>query len=331
MAIDLREIEQKYNGAVGVTVLSQGDLPDGRRPRQAGSRSSAGEAVLAYLDIQAARLAALGPAVRRDEADAVHQMRVAARRLRAALQAFPAVLPRPATQHLRDELKWLGQVLGTARDIEVLKGDFSSALDATPAELVLGPVKPRLAAHFAPRETAARQAALDALDSPRYVALLDQLHSLLTAQPQGKAAAAPAAQALPHAVGQAYLRTKRGMRRAGQQPPGPSRDLMLHEARKAAKRARYAAEVARPIAGKPAGRFAARMKAVQSVLGDHHDAITAQAAAREIGVNAHLAGENGFTFGVLHQRASHQAVTAEGQARKAWKRAASRKSRRWLR
>jgi CHAD domain-containing protein len=106
---------------------------------------------------------------------------------------------------------------------------------------------------------------------------------------------------------------------------------MLHEARKAAKRARYAAEVARPVAGEPAGRFAAGMKAVQSLLGDHHDAITAQAAAREIGVNAHLAGENAFTFGLLHQRASQQAVTAEGKAKKAWKRAASRESRRWLR
>lgn len=331
MAIDLREIEQKYDGAVGVTVLSSGNLPGGTRPRQAGSGSSAGEVVLSYLDTQAARLAALGPAVRRDEADAVHQMRVAARRLRAALQSFTGVLPRPATQHLRDELRWLGQVLGTARDLEVLKGDFDSALDATPTELVLGPARARLATHFAPREAAARRAALEALDSPRYVALLDELHSLLTTQPQGKAAAAPAARALPHAVGQAYRRTKRGIRRADQLPPGPTRDLMLHEARKAAKRARYAAEVARPVAGRQAGRFATRMKAVQSLLGDHHDAITAQAAAREIGVNAHLAGESAFTFGVLHERASHQAAAAEEQAAVAWRRAASRKSRRWLR
>jgi CHAD domain-containing protein len=330
MAIDLREIEQRHDAAAGVTIASPEDPRAGGRPRQAGSGSSAGEAVLAYLDIQAARLAALGPAVRRDEQDAVHQMRVAARRLRAALQAFPAVLPRPTTEHLRDELRWLGQVLGSARDLEVLKGDFSSALDATPAELVIGPARARLSTHFAPREARARQAALDALGSPRYVALLDELHSLLSAPPRGKAARASAARTLPHAVGQAYRRTRRGMRRAGQLPPGQARDVMLHEARKAAKRARYAAEVARPVAGKQAGRFATRMKAIQSVLGDHHDAITAQAAAREIGVNAHLAGENAFTFGLLHERARHQATAAEGQAQKAWKQAARRKSRRWL-
>jgi CHAD domain-containing protein len=331
MAIDLREIEQKAAGPAGLTAAAAADRPGGSRPRPAGSRSSAGDAVLAYLDRQAARLAALGPAVRRDEADAVHQMRVAARRLRAALQAFPAVLPQAATRHLRDELKWLGSVLGTARDLEVLEAGFRDALDATPAELVIGPAQARLTTHFAPREAAARQAATDALDSPRYVALLDDLHSLLTRPPEGKAATARAAKTLPHAVGQAYRRTRRGMRRADQLPPGHARDLLLHEARKAAKRARYAAEVARPVAGQRAGRFARRMKAVQSVLGDHHDAITAQAAAREIGVNAHLAGESAFTFGLLHERARQQATVAERQAGRAWKRAAGGKSRRWLR
>ncbi len=258
-------------------------------------------------------------------------MRVAARRLRAALQAFPAVVPSPATQHLRDELRWLGQALGMARDIEVLKEAFQSALAATPIELVLGPAKARVTVHFAPREATARQVVLDALDSPRYVALLDELDALLAAPPQGEAATAPAAQALPHAVGQAYRRTRRRIRRARQLPPGPARDLMLHDARKAAKRARYAAEVARPVAGKRARRFARRMKALQSVLGDHHDAITAQAAAREIGVHAHLAGENAFSFGLLHERARHRALAAAGQAKKAWKRAAGPKSSRWLR
>ena len=45
-------------------------------------------------------------------------MRVATRRLRAAIQAFPAVVPE--TAHLREELKWLGQVLGAARYGEML-------------------------------------------------------------------------------------------------------------------------------------------------------------------------------------------------------------------
>ena len=73
------------------------------------------------------------------------------------------------------------------------------------------------------------------------------------------------------------------------------------------------------------------MKAVQSVLGDHHDAVTARAAARQIGMQAHLAGENAFTFGLLNERAHDEARQCERQARKAWKRATARKPRRWLR
>ena len=82
-------------------------------------RSQAGKVVSAYINAQAAQLKALDPAVRRDQPDAVHQMRVTTRRLRAALQAFPKVVP-ASTAHLRDELRWLGQVLGDARDAEVL-------------------------------------------------------------------------------------------------------------------------------------------------------------------------------------------------------------------
>lgn len=72
------------------------------------------------------------------------------------------------------------------------------------------------------------------------------------------------------------------------------------------------------------------MKAVQSVLGDHQDAVTARAAAREIGVHAHLAGENAFSFGLLAGRAHRDTQEYQRQARRAWKRASRRKARRWL-
>ncbi|MGH3165480.1 MAG: CHAD domain-containing protein, partial [Trebonia sp.] len=74
--------------------------------------STAGEVVLTYLGEHAARLESLAPAVQRDEPDSVHQTRVTARRLRSTLQSFPMVVPREATERLRDDLKWLGGVLG---------------------------------------------------------------------------------------------------------------------------------------------------------------------------------------------------------------------------
>ena len=98
------------------------------------------------------------------------------------------------------------------------------------------------------------------------------------------------------------------MHRAKRAPAGAARDVALHEARKAAKRARYAADAAEPALGKQARRFAKRMKAVQSVLGDHQDAVTARTVAREIGMQAHLAGENAFSFGLLNERAHRDAA-----------------------
>jgi len=66
------------------------------------------------------------------------------------------------------------------------------------------------------------------------------------------------------------------------------------------------------------------MKAIQSVLGEHQDAVTAREAARDIGVQAYLAGENAFTFGLLHERAHRDARDHQHQAWPAWKRASVR-------
>ena len=131
-----------------------------RPPVIAGTRpprdSSAGDVVLAYLRIQAHTLKTLEPAVRADEFDSVHQMRVATRRLRAVLRTFGQVIPRTDSEHLAGELQWLGRELGAARDAEVLAGHLRDSLRPTPPELLIGPVQARVQGHFAPRRAAAR-------------------------------------------------------------------------------------------------------------------------------------------------------------------------------
>jgi CHAD domain-containing protein len=292
------------------------------------SGSTAGDVVLGYLAAQVARLQALDPAVRWNEPDSIHQMRVTTRRLRSTLQTFTKVIPAAATRHLIDELRRFGRVLGDARDGEVLSEHLLAGLDAFPVELVLGPARARIRAHFAPVEAAARAAVLEELDSPAYFAMLDELDRLLGDPPLTTEAARPASQVLPSAVARSYRRTRRRMRRAKRIPAGPTRDTALHDVRKAAKRARYAAEAARAADGKKARRFAKRMKAVQSVLGDHQDTVNARAAAREIGIHAHLAGENAFSFGLLQERAYRDAQDLQAQALRTWKRA-RKTARRW--
>jgi CHAD domain-containing protein len=105
----------------------------------------------------------------------------------------------------------------------------------------------------------------------------------------------------------------------------------LHEARKAAKRARYAGEAMTPAIGAKARRFAKQMKNVQSVLGDHQDAVVARQVERELGISAHLAGENAFSYGLLHGRDACDRERLQAQAWRTWKRASRRCYRRWMR
>ena len=292
--------------------------------------SAAGDVVLAYLRIQAHTLKTLEPRARADEFDAVHQMRVATRRLRAALRTFGQVTD---GGHLAGELQWLGRELGAARDGEVLAGHLRDSLRPVPPELVIGPVQARVQGYFAPRRAAARANLIKALDEPRYQRLLAELDRVAAGPPNGPLAASKARKVLPAAVRHAYRQAERRMRTARHTPPGPARDAALHRARKSARRARYAAEAASAIAGKTgkkARKFARQMKRVQSVLGDHHDAVLARQAARDLGIGAHLAGENAFTYGLLHERELHHAERLQTRASRVWRDASRPKRRRWM-
>ncbi len=312
----------------GLLPSANGQQPDGSRAPVLAP-GSAGAAVLDYLRQQADRLVALDALVRLDEPDAVHQMRVTARRLRSALQSFKEIIPASRSATLIGQLKWLGGVLGQARDAEVLSGRLTRNLRQTPVEQVVGPVTARVQAHFARVQAAARREATAALDSPRYFALLDELDQLLAAPAVEADAARPAGEVLPRAARRAYRRTGRRLRRAARSQPGQSREVAYHQARKAAKRARYTGEAVSPALGRRARRFTKQMKQVQSVLGEHQDAVVARGLDRELGMSAHLAGENAFSYGLLFEREMELAERLEHQADRLWKHRARPHFRRW--
>ena len=93
------------------------------------------------------------------------------------------------------------------------------------------------------------------------------------------------------------------------------RNVALHEARKKAKRLRYAAESAVPLLGKRAKRVAVSVKKVQQALGAHQDTVMSRRVLRDYGVRAHLSGENGFTFGRLHALEQARATSAVQRVR----------------
>jgi CHAD domain-containing protein len=85
-----------------------------------------------------------------------------------------------------------------------------------------------------------------------------------------------------------------------------------------------------PVFGRPARRFARRLKRVQSVLGAHQDAVITRGVLRDLAVRAHLGQENAFAYGVLHRREDAEAAGLQRKARRAWRKASKRRHRRWL-
>lgn len=282
---------------------------------------TAGGRILAHLREQADKLVTYDAAVRRDLPDSVHQMRVATRRLRSAFRTYRKILDPAATRPVADELRWLARELGVDRDQEVLAERLTARVDALPVTLLLGPVRGRLRAWSAAGRAASRDRTLAALDSERYAALLDALHTLLADPPLRPAARKDAAAVLPRAILKDHERLAARIDRALALPAGHDRDVAMHEARKAAKRARYAAEAATPVLGKPAKRFVKRVKAVQKVLGEHQDGVVARKTLRDLGIQAHLAGESAFTWGLIYGQEEAGAAECERELPTVWARA----------
>ncbi|HUZ53401.1 MAG TPA: CYTH and CHAD domain-containing protein [Streptosporangiaceae bacterium] len=304
--------------------------PERAEQRPPGGSAPAGQVLQAYIGAQFSLLKSLDPMVRGSEPDSVHQMRTTVRRLRSTLQVFARFFADSVSDPLAAELRWLGAVLGEARDAEVLAGHLAEHVSQLPEALVVGPVMARVRGHFARIGADAQVGVVAALDSPRYFALLDQLDELMAEPPWTDLAARAASDALPAAVRTAYVKTSRRMKQALRGPAGERRDLALHRARKAAKRARYAGEAVGPAFGKQASRFARQMKRLQSVLGEHQDAVIVRQTERDLGMSAHLAGENAFSYGLMYERDDQAAVGLQRQARRTWREASQARYRRWL-
>jgi CHAD domain-containing protein len=289
-----------------------------------GPGATAGDVVLAYLAQQADAIRATDPQVRRDASEGVHDMRVACRRMRSTLQSFRALLDRSRTDALVAELRWLAGELGAARDLEVQEERVGAAVAALPPELALGPVAAQATRFFAARRAGAARTATTALGGDRYVALLDAVDALLADPPLTDAASGPADTVLPRLIAKAVRRTGRAYRAAHAHPPGHERDEQIHEMRKAAKRLRYAAEVAVPALGRRAQRLVKGVKGLQELLGEHQDSVVARGLLRELGAAAAAEGANGFSFGWLVRDEQARAERVEDDLDVAWGKVRSR-------
>src|SRR5512132_3822442 len=257
-----------------------------------------------------------------DDPEAVHQARVATRRLRSTLRTFSSLLDPEWTDRLRDELKWLADLLGEVRDTDVLLERFSEHLAALPtADARLGP---RLLAGLVEQRDSARRRLLRAMGTRRYVVLLDDLVAATAAPALLPGADRPAAEVMPPLVVKPWKKLRKRVRKAGDDPP----DDQLHQIRIRAKRARYAAEAVEPVIGKPAEDFADAISDLQGVLGDHQDAVVGEAWLREAATSGRR--DVALVAGLLIAAERASAADTRVRWRKIWKAAKRKQLRAWL-
>lgn len=291
--------------------------------------SAAGDVLLAHVGQQVRRIRELDGPVRLDTADAVHKMRVATRRLRSALATFAPLVRADVVKPLGGELRWLAAELGAVRDAEVLRTRVRAALGAgtdAGAPDAAGIADAELSAVH----RQAHDRLLVELDGERYRALVAALDDLVENPPLTERADEPAGEALPPLVARSFKRVRRLVRAADRAEDDADREELMHDARKAAKRSRYAGEAVDPVFGADAVAFAEAMEAVQEALGEHQDSVLAQERLRDLARDT-PSTEAAFLYGRLHALEEIHAGRSRKRFDKTWKAARRKTLHSWLR
>jgi CHAD domain-containing protein len=273
---------------------------------------SLGELAFAVLRRQFAAMRAHEPGTRLGEdPEELHDMRVATRRMRAAIKIFQDALPE-RSRWLREELRHFAGVLGAVRDLDVHieevkglssgNGEEDEALAAVVASLER-------------RRAEARGRMLEALDSERYARFESSFAEMLRRGPYvvgtpeaaptsglsgASTASVPALEAAPGILGRLdskWRKAAKGLERS-------SHAEEFHDLRKKGKRLRYATEFFSGVFSEEAtGALVGPLKAVQDSLGRHQDATVAAQLLREIAIGTpRLPKRTVFAMGLLTQR-----------------------------
>jgi triphosphatase len=199
----------------------------------------------------------------------VHQMRVAIRRMRAALRLFADLLP-PQAGGLNDELKWFASQLGPVRDLDVQ----IERMRRTATELGVWHALVAYAGWLEDQRQRARTTLAEAFEARRFGALVQRLQRLdeWTLETITNPNNAPLLEDAPRRLRRAYRQFRKRADAVDDQSPAAD----LHAVRIRAKRLRYTVEFFEPAYGKPAQRLVACVVSLQDLLGDLHDGVVSR-------------------------------------------------------
>jgi CHAD domain-containing protein len=296
----------------------------GERPRP---KQPASDAVAYHVRTQVAAIVAQDLRVRRHLPDAVHQYRVAARRLRSVLQAFGPLVDDEWARSLRTELGWIASVLSQSRDREVLEARLVDAVRALPPEVDSAAALVAIQQHLDAEVAEANETISAAMASDRYRQLMVTLHTAAEQPPTTRAARERASVTLPPLAEASWRKLEKQGRRLHRELEG--HDDHWHRTRITAKRSRYTVEACVPVFGGPARKFAKQLEFVTELLGEHQDAAIAASLLHQLAQSAR-GSRTSFALGVLYARQREQVADTRAEFVAAWPRIAHPQWRSWM-
>jgi CHAD domain-containing protein len=268
------------------TDRARGHRPRPNKPdaRTIGIQAADGmpEAARKVLDFHFRRLKNRETSVRGGaDPDELHDMRVAARRMRAAWRVFDGSFRPGKTRRLRRRLGVVADRLGTVRDLDVLLTDLEAYRDGLdPAQK---PGLDPLISLWKRQRGEAREQLLEELDSREYAEFVEDMDEFLDSG--ANAAATVAAPTAPHRVRDCAPSEIWSCYEAVRvyELVLPWADVeTLHELRISTKWLRYALEFFGELLGPDSERLLSRVAALQEHLGSLHDADVAAKLTRDV-------------------------------------------------
>jgi CHAD domain-containing protein len=251
-----------------------------------------------------------------DDPEDLHQHRVGIRKLRSLLGSAGMLEPEWADS-LRAELEWIGDLMNPVRDLDVMIPYLRSDMQQLqPEEAAL--IEPFLETLEAEREKA-RVEMLSGLESERYTNLLDTLEA---------ATVSLVVRAVDDDLESGAARRFRKLRKAVKGLGSPPEDEDLHGVRRQAKKARYTADLVKPLRGKKVERYLSAIKEVQEVLGDFQDAVVAQGRITGYLAQAKSTSE-GFALGRMAELQASKKRRAAAAFASTWDRVAKAGKKAW--
>ena len=276
-------------------------------PERLGKKATGLDLVLHSITRHYEALIAVDPLVRENAPDAVHQMRVAARKLRSVLTSYPTVLDPASVAGIDDDLRELGGFLGIARDREV-QLEINTAL-------LEGEIAPDdLRTVLLDDEVAAQRRSIRslryALSTDRYLNLLDKLDAVVTDPVPGPNADRPAIEIADAGVKHARTRLRQAEKQLDRLEPWSDEWIeQVHRIRKRAKALRYTADSARPLGNSSTVKIAKKAAHIQSLLGDFQDTVVNRQRFADL-ERTELSHEAIFTLGRLDAREEARGIVA---------------------